>query len=73
MWYAVFSRSLVCIGAGVVTLICYLGIRETFFTGPFYLLLPLPFFIYAFGQHCVDKFQGPSEASPMLRSLIFTE
>jgi len=60
MWYAVFSRSIVCAIAGVVTLICYLGIRETFFSGPFYLLLPLPILLSIFWHRCDQIFKGPS-------------
>ena len=60
MWYAVFSRSMVCLIWAVVTLICYLGIRETFFTGPFYLLMPLPLIIVVFWHQCDVMFKGPS-------------
>jgi hypothetical protein len=63
MWYAVFTRSLVCLFFGISTLLCYLGIRQTIFTGPFYLLLPLPFIILGFMSHCNTKFQAPSEVS----------
>ena len=33
MWYAVFNRSMMALIAGVLTLLGYLGIRETFFKG----------------------------------------
>lgn len=64
MWYAVFSRSMVCLIWAVVTLICYLAIRETFYTGPFYLLLPLPVAITIFWYQCDDMFKNPSLVCP---------
>jgi Calcium-dependent channel, 7TM region, putative phosphate len=64
MWYAVFSRSMVALLGGVLTLICYMGVRETFVTGPFYLLLPLPFLIVYFWYYCEAKFKMPSMVRP---------
>jgi hypothetical protein len=60
MWYAVFNRSMVALMAGVLTLLGYLGIRETFFSGPFYLLAPLPFCISYFWYKCEDRFKAAS-------------
>ena len=60
MWYAVFNRSMVALIAGVLTLLGYLGIRETFFSGPFYLLAPLPFCITYFWYKCEDRFKTAS-------------
>jgi hypothetical protein len=60
MWYAVFNRSMVALMAGVLTLLGYLGIRETFFSGPFYLLAPLPFCITYFWYKCEDRFKTAS-------------
>jgi hypothetical protein len=60
MWYAVFNRSMVALIAGVVTLLGYLGIRETFFSGPFYLLAPLPFCISYFWYKCEERFKVAS-------------
>lgn len=60
MWYAVFNRSMVALLCGVLVLLCYLLIRETFFTGPFYLLFPLPFTIILFWYRCNKEFKGPA-------------
>lgn len=60
MWYAVFNRSMVALIAGQFTLLGYLGLRETFFTGPFYLLAPLPFCITYFWYNCDERFKKAS-------------
>ena len=60
MWYAVFNRSMVALIAGVLTLLCYLAIRMTFVSGPFYLLLPLPVLIGLFWHHCEKRIRTPS-------------
>jgi hypothetical protein len=60
MWYAVFNRSMVALIAGVITLWGYLGIRQTFYSGPFYLLAPLPFCISFFWYKCEERFKVPS-------------
>ena len=60
MWYAVFNRSMVVLIAGVCTLLCYLAIRMTFISGPFYLLLPLPVFIFIFWDHCEKRIKAPA-------------
>lgn len=60
MWYTIFGRSLICLMGGVIALICYLGIRQTFYSGPFYFVLPLPVFIYWFWGYCDDLFKDPS-------------
>jgi fucose 4-O-acetylase-like acetyltransferase len=56
MWYAVFNRSMLALICGILTLLGYLGIRETFFSGPFYLLAPLPFAIGYFWYKCEVRF-----------------
>ena len=60
MWFAVFNRSMVALLGGTCTLLAYMLIRETFFSGPFYLLLPLPFFVLYFWHHCEYKFKAPT-------------
>jgi hypothetical protein len=60
MWYAVFNRSMVALIAGQFTLLGYLGLRETIFTGPFYLLAPLPFCITYFWYNCDERFRKAS-------------
>lgn len=60
MWYAVFSGSMVSLTFGVFTLICYMGIRETYISGPFYMLVPLPFGIMYFWYRIDSKFKEPS-------------
>lgn len=63
MWYAVFSRSMVVLLAGVCTLLCYLAIRMTYTTAPFYLLVPLPVLILLFWHHCEKRIRGPAMVS----------
>ncbi len=60
MWYAVFNRSMVALICGVITLLCYLAIRKTFISGPFYLLFPLPFMIGYFWYDCEKRFRTPA-------------
>ena len=55
MWYQVFYFSMVALIMGIVTLLCYLGIRQM--TLAFYLLLPLPFFIILFWRYTEAKFK----------------
>ena len=44
-------QSMVALILGTCTLLCYLTIRKTFLSGPFYFLLPLPVCIYYFWRH----------------------
>lgn len=60
MWYAVFDYSMLALIAGVVTLACYLAIRQTFVSGPFYAILPLPVIICYFWRHCNTVFKRPA-------------
>lgn len=60
MWYAVFNRSMVALLCGVFTLVCYLAIRMTFLSGPFYAIFPLPFGIIKFWYYCQSRFERPS-------------
>ena len=60
MWYAVFSGSMVSLIFGVFTLMCYMGIRDSHMSGPFYLLTPLPFGIMYFWHKIDNKFKEPS-------------
>ena len=60
MWYALFTRSMISLICGAVTLTCYLGFRRTAFYGPFYAALPLPFIILVFWFHCESKFKNSS-------------
>lgn len=55
MWYQVFYFSMIALIMGIITLLCYLGIREM--TLAFYLLLPLPFFIILFWRYTESKFK----------------
>lgn len=61
MWYAVFNRSMVSILCGALTLLGYLGLRKASYSGPFYVLLPLPFLIIYFWRWCNKKFYLPSK------------
>ena len=60
MWYAVFTRSMTALICGMVTLICYLGIRKTNISGPFYALIPLPLLVSLFWYYCEAKFRDTS-------------
>ncbi|KAJ1416546.1 hypothetical protein B484DRAFT_434494, partial [Ochromonadaceae sp. CCMP2298] len=60
MWYAVFGQSMVALILGVTTLCCYLAIRKTFWSGPFYVLCPLPFMIAYFWHHCDKVIKAPA-------------
>lgn len=59
-WYAVFDYSMLALLCGIFTLICYLAIRQTFESGPFYALLPLPVLVYYFWKHCNNVFKRPA-------------
>jgi hypothetical protein len=63
MWYAVFDRSMLVLLCGVLTLLCYLAIRQTYTSGPFYAILPLPVIIIYFWRHCDHRFKGPALVS----------
>lgn len=69
MWYAVFDRSMLALMCGVITLVCYLAIRQTYLSGPFYAMFPLPVIIALFWQHCNAKFKGPARVR-ILRLLL---
>lgn len=56
MWYAVFSRSIVAMVCGSITLLGYIGIHMTRYTSGFYSLLPLPFCIAYFWHRCKAVF-----------------
>jgi hypothetical protein len=63
MWYAVFNRSMICLMGGVFVLFCYLLIQGTYENGPIlpvWGILPLPFIVYWFKNHCDLKFKKPS-------------
>jgi hypothetical protein len=66
MWYAVFNRSMVALMGGIMTLLAYLLIRQTYFSGPLYLLLPLPVLVMYFWYHCEAKFKIPTMVSNVL-------
>ncbi|CAM9281248.1 unnamed protein product, partial [Ectocarpus fasciculatus] len=62
MWYAVFNRSMVALLCGVLTIVGYLGLRKTYYSGPFYVTIPLPFIIVFFWHKCNKKYNKPSKA-----------
>lgn len=63
MWYAVFDSSMLALLCGVIILTCYLAIRQTFVSGPFYVILPLPVLIFYFWSHCNAVFKKPASVS----------
>lgn len=48
---------------GILTLISYLFIRETFESGPLYAMLPLPVMVLLFWYRCESKYKVPSTVS----------
>jgi len=60
MWYAVFDRTMLALFCGVLTLLCYLAIRQTYVSGPFYAILPLPLIVLYFWKYCNKVFRGPA-------------
>lgn len=61
MFYAVFRRSMVALLMATATLICYMAIRRSYVSGPFYVLLPLPLFIIRSWTVCEAKFKEHSQ------------
>eukprot|EP01041_Mallomonas_annulata_P001720 gene1721-3331_t len=62
MWHAVFSRSMIALTFAAATLLGYLSLqlKNTYFAGPFYAIIPLPFCIAYFWRYCDRKFKTPS-------------
>lgn len=62
MWYAVFNRSLVSLIFASITLLGYLSLElgESYYAGPFYFMLPLPFALIYFWIYCDNKFRKAS-------------
>ena len=46
MWIAAYKYSLLSLIGGILTLLCYLAIRRSFLSEPFYALMPLPVLVY---------------------------
>jgi hypothetical protein len=65
MWYAVFDASMVALLCGILTLCCYLAIRQTYVSGPLYAMFPLPIFIFYFWKHCNAVFKKPASVSEL--------
>jgi hypothetical protein len=67
MWYAVFNRSIVALIFASLTTLAYLGLElnDTYFAGPFYFLLPLPFGLMYFWYYCDSKFRQISLHLPL--------
>jgi hypothetical protein len=63
MWYAVFGFCMIALIMGVCTLLAYLAIRQTYETGEFYVLFPLPFLVAYFWRHCDQRFRLPALVS----------
>jgi hypothetical protein len=70
MWYAVFDRTMLALVCGVFTLLCYLAIRETYVSGPFYAILPLPVMVLYFWRYCNSVFRGPANVSSFITFLV---
>jgi hypothetical protein len=65
MWYDVFTRSLICLFFAVCTLLAYLSqeLNNTMYSGPFFVLLPMPIGIIYFWRFTEDKFKKQSLVS----------
>lgn len=72
MWYAVFDRSMLALLCGNFTLLCYFAIRETYLSGPFYAILPLPIIICLFWRHCNETFKIPAQVNLLLILFIIS-
>lgn len=72
MWYAVFSRSIICMLFASFTMLGYLSLQlqDSYFSGPFFFCLPLPFVLLYFWHYCEEKFKQPSEVS-IIGALLF--
>ena len=59
MWYMVFNFSLIGLLFATATLLGYLGLhfKDTYSSGPFFFLLPLPVCIIYFWNLCDHKFK----------------
>jgi len=62
MWYQVFNRSMIIFICASLVLLGYLGLKKAFYSGPFYLMFPLPFLLAYFWDFCNRKFKTPSAA-----------
>lgn len=71
MWFAVFNRAMVSLIAGLMTLLCYLLLQSKHEAGPFYTLLPLPFFISYFWNHCENRIKAPTQVFLFLNLVFF--
>jgi hypothetical protein len=60
MWYQVFNRSMIILICASLVLWGYLGLKKTYHIGPFYMMIPQPFLLYYFWDHCNRKFTTPS-------------
>lgn len=69
MWYAVFDYSMLSLLMGSLTLLCYLAIRQTYTSGPFYALLPLPVLVAYFWRLCNARFKGPTRSLALERAM----
>lgn len=70
MWYAVFDRSMIVLMVGIFTLLCFMGIRETGLPGPYYLLAPLPIFIYMFWSSVRSRLKSVSQDLPLQNAIL---
>ena len=61
-WFKLFEYSMFTLMGGMSTLVCYMAIRRSFLSGPFYCLIPLPALIYFYQKHCEDAYKLPSIA-----------
>lgn len=61
MWYRLYNQSMIVLLCGVATLICYLAIRQTYMSGPFYALLPLPVCIAIVWTNTNKQFALPAK------------
>eukprot|EP01031_Cornospumella_fuschlensis_P049512 gene49512-60623_t len=68
MWYTLYNQSMLVLLCGVVILVCYLAIRQTYISGPFYAVLPLPVFIVLFWRNTNKQFQTPAQQLSLERA-----
>ena len=63
MWYMVFDHCMLVLICGVFVLLCYLAIRQTYTTGPFYAILPLPVLLSYYWRYCNQRFKLTARVS----------
>eukprot|EP00981_Chlorochromonas_danica_P012618 scaffold5218_cov150-Ochromonas_danica.AAC.10 len=68
MWHVLYDQSLLVLICGISVLVCYMGIRQTYISGPFYALLPLPAAIAVFWRRSRASLSLPARQLSLERA-----